>query len=68
MDFFSIFNMTFLALLLIFFIFAAVMCDFLNRDERFLVADSTDQLDSVIRKFSRMFSILEFKFLNASIL
>lgn len=39
----------------IFFTFAAVMCDFLNRDVRFWKVDSADRWDSVGPKFSRMF-------------
>mgnify|MGYP006892183528 CR=1 FL=1 len=35
--------------------FAAVMCDFLNRDVRFWKVDSADRWDSVGPKFSRMF-------------
>lgn len=38
-----------------FFTFAAVMCDFLNRDVRFWKVDSADRWDSVGPKFSRMF-------------
>ena len=40
----------------IFFTFATVMCDFLNRDGRFSVADSTNRLDPVVWKFSRTVS------------
>lgn len=36
--------------------FAAVMCDFLNRDVRFLGVNLADRLDSVVRKFSRIVS------------
>ena len=34
--------------------FAAVMCDFLNRDVRFLGVSLADRLDSVVQKFSRI--------------
>lgn len=40
----------------IFFTFAAVMCDFLNRDVRFLGVSLADRLDSVVQKFSRIVS------------
>ena len=44
---------------IVFFTFATVMCDFLNRDVRFLEADSADRLDSVTRKFSRIFLFVD---------
>lgn len=46
--------MIFFVLIPFFSTFAAVMCDFLNRDVRFLGVSLADRLDSVVRKFSRI--------------
>lgn len=48
--------------------FAAVMCDFLNRDVRFLGVSLADRLDSVVQKFSRIVYFLKSNLLNVSAL
>lgn len=48
--------------------FVAVMCDFLNRDVRFLGVSLADRLDSVVQKFSRIVYFLKSNLLNVSAL